>query len=75
MVAERLGEIESRWSVGRDCRAAARAVAVLQATLRLELLSPARRLKLHSRDPLARAADFSRLDALADTLWRATQSV
>ncbi|HYD07695.1 MAG TPA: AHH domain-containing protein [Reyranella sp.] len=73
MVAERLGEIESRWSVRRDRRTAALAVEALQATLRLELLSPIRRFRLHNRDPLGRGADFSRLDALAETLWSRTQ--
>jgi len=73
MVAERLGAIESRWSLRRDRREAARAIATLQARLRLELLSPARSVKLHNRDPLGSGADFSRLDALADALWGLTQ--
>ena len=73
MVAERLGEIESRWSVRRDRHEALRAVAALQGRLRLELFSPTRRLRLHSRDSLGRGADFSRLDAMADALWAETQ--
>ena len=73
MVAERLGAIENSWSLRRDRREAARAVATLQARLRLELLSPARRVTLHSRDPLGRGTDFAELDALADALWGETQ--
>ncbi|MCA1661335.1 MAG: AHH domain-containing protein [Novosphingobium sp.] len=73
MVADRLGEIERRWALGRDRIEAAGALAALQRNLRRELLSPARRLSLNIRDPLGHGVDFSRIDALVDQLWGAIQ--
>jgi hypothetical protein len=73
MVAERLGEIESGWSRNHDGIGTANAVTELQRALRRELLSPRRTFHLNARDPLGRGVDFSRIDALADELWGATQ--
>lgn len=73
MVAERLGEIEYGWSRSRDAGRAGAAVVELQRALRRELLSPRRTFRLNARDPLGGGVDFSRIDALADELWGATQ--
>jgi hypothetical protein len=79
MVEERLGAIEAGWASDarrdRDAagHAALRDLAGLQAELRRSLLDPQRTLRLNHRDPLGGGADFSRLDAMAETLWGATQ--
>ena len=78
MVIERVGQIEAGWSA---LRGKAPEVALIEAYERLELLQRAlrrrllsqqRRLRLNSRDPLGSGVDFSELDAMAATLWPAT---
>lgn len=79
MARERLGEIEASWTV--NCRrdgdaaghAALRALADLQGSLRRSLLDPRRTFRLNASDPLGSGVDFTRLDAMAETLWSATQ--
>jgi hypothetical protein len=80
MVAERVGQVEGAWSAVR-LRAPEAALDqalmrldLLQRALRRRLLSPARRLRLNRRDPLGAGFDFSELDAMADSIWGATQS-
>ena len=73
MVSERLGAIEAAWSARRSGEEALAALAELQAALRRRLLDPARTVRLNRRDPLGGGADFARLDAMAETLWGATQ--
>lgn len=78
MVIERVGQIEASWST---TRLRAPEVALVEAYQRLELLQRAlrrrlldqqRRLRLNRRDPLGQGLDFSELDAMAATLWQAT---
>jgi hypothetical protein len=78
LVAERVGQVESAWSLQRS-RApeialdqALMRLGLLQRALRKRLLSPARRLLLNRRDPLGAGFDFAELDALADSIWGAT---
>lgn len=78
LVAERVGQIEAAWALGRArmpetalVDAAAR-LALLQGALRRRLLEPHRRFRLSRRDPLGSGADFSDLDAMAAQLWGAT---
>ena len=79
MVRERLGGIEADWVVAgnRDSDhagvAALRALAALQADLRRSLLDPRRTVRLNRSDPLGAMVDFTRIDAMAETLWGATQ--
>ena len=79
MVAERVGQVEAGWASLR-LRApeialdqALMRLGLLQRALRKRLLSPVRRLRLSRMDPLGAGFDFSELDALADSLWGATQ--
>lgn len=81
MVAERVGQIERDWSRSRWRRADR---ALEEALMRLDLLQRALRRRLLARDrlrsplngndPLGEGLDFSELDALAETLWLATQA-
>lgn len=79
MVRERLGGIEEGWALARSGDAneagiiALRALAALQADLRRNLLDPSRTVRLNRHDPLGIGTDFTRIDAMAETLWRATQ--
>lgn len=80
MVLERVGQIEAEWSrtVHRHATSAtADAVArldLLQRALRRRLLNAGRgRLILNRRDPFGTGQDFSRLDAMVDRLWAATE--
>ena len=79
MVGERLGGIEAGWLAtrcsDRDAAGIAALVALtqLQADLRRSLLDPQRTVRLNRYDPLGRGTDFTRIDALAETLWGATQ--
>lgn len=79
MVRERLGGIEANWVVARKGDsdvagiAALRALAALQADLRRNLLDPGWVVRLNRSDPLGRGTDFSRIDAMAESLWGATQ--
>ena len=51
-------------------------LGLLQAALRRRLLDPpGRPLQLNRHDPLGRGFDFAELDAMAEKLWGATQSV
>lgn len=80
MVMERVGKIEAGWAAER-LRApdqarhhASMRLAVLQGALRRRLLRPLRlRFPLNRNDPLGAAIDFTELDAMADTLWGATE--
>lgn len=79
MVRERLGGIEESWAISRDGdpgkagTLALRALAALQADLRRNLLNPSRTVRLNRHDPLGNGTDFTRIDAMAETLWGATQ--
>lgn len=78
MVIERVGGIEQNWSkqYRRNPQAAMEealaALDLLQSRLRHQLLAERNRLVLNRRDPLGTGFDFSELDAMAETLWRAT---
>ena len=79
MVRERLGGIEQGWAISRtgDPVAAGTialgALAALQADLRRNLLDPSRTVRLNRHDPLGCGTDFTRIDAMAEMLWGATQ--
>ena len=79
MVRERLGGIEEGWAVACNGDAdeagiaALRALAALQADLRRNLLDPSRTVRLNRYDPLGSGTVFTRIDAMAETLWGATQ--
>ena len=79
MVRERLGGIEESWALARNGNpdeagiVALRALAALQADLRRNLLDPSRTVRLNRSDPLGSGTDFTRIDAMAETLWGATQ--
>ena len=82
VVTESVGQIEARWSsICRRDEARAQdevllRMRLLQRALRRLLLEPGwRRLKLNKKDPLGQGIDFSRLDAMADALWSATDAV
>ena len=78
MVIERVGNIEHSWSEDRltDPRRAMEdallRLTLLQKALRKRLLSEQRRLTLNRKDPLGTGFDFTRLDAMAEKLWKAT---
>lgn len=49
---------------------------LLQRALRRRLLEPGRkRILLNRNDPLGTGVDFSFLDAMADSLWAATDAI
>ena len=79
MVRERLGGIEVAWVVAQTGNsavagiAALHALAALQADLRRSLFDPWRTVRLNRSDPLGAGVDFTRIDALAETLWGATR--
>lgn len=79
MVRERLGVIEAGWASTRSRDSdeagiiALRALAALQADLRRNLLDPRRTFRLNRSDPLGSGTDFTRIDAMAEILWGATQ--
>ena len=80
LVAERVGQVEHGWAALRR-RAPEAALGealmrlgLLQRALRRRLLSPARALRLNRRDPIGAGRDFAELDALADSIWGATQA-
>jgi hypothetical protein len=82
MVIERVGQIEARWvrthpASSRLAREEALfRLALLQRALRRRLLDPpGARLLLNRHDPLGTGFDFTELDAMAEHLWGATQSV
>jgi hypothetical protein len=82
MVIERVGQIEAVWSANRfrsprDAgEQALFRLGLLQRALRRRLLDPpGRRLVLNRHDPLGTGFDFTELDAMAEQLWGATQSV
>ena len=51
-------------------------LALLQSALRRRLLATlGKRLLLNRRDPCGGSVDFSQLDAMADALWGATDSL
>ncbi|WP_234035789.1 hypothetical protein [Erythrobacter insulae] len=47
---------------------------LLQRALRTRLLQERRRFLLNRKDPLGTGFDFSELDAMAESLWDATQA-
>ncbi|MHA7818198.1 MAG: AHH domain-containing protein [Erythrobacter sp.] len=78
IVIERVGRIEERWAANhkRDTETAMlealERLTLLQAALRVRLLSERRRMILNRKDPLGQGFDFSELDAMAEELWDAT---
>ena len=81
-VASRIGQREADWQARRrrsDLSASLTALMrpnLLQKALRRRLLAPDRKpVCLNLRDPLASGLDFSELDALADSLWAATEPI
>lgn len=82
MVIERVGQIEAHWAKANVRGAeAARGdalfrIGLLQSALQRRLLDPpGRPLQLNRHDPRGRGFDFAELDAMAEHLWGATQSV
>ncbi len=82
VVTERVGQIEASWTRASrldEDRAQDEVLLrmrLLQRALRRRLLEPGwRRLRLNNKDPLGKGLDFSGLDAMADALWSATESV
>lgn len=80
MAIERVARIEQDWrSRGRSLDAGEEALfrlALLQGALRRRLLDPHRGpIPLNRNDPALRVPDFSDLDAMADLLWSATESL
>ncbi len=80
VVIERVGQIEAGWQVRhlQDPDLAQNELVMrlrlLQQALRRSLLQPARVLaKLNRHDPNWNKLDFSELDALAETLWQASE--
>lgn len=80
MVFERVGQIEGRW-VERRLNAPDDALeealfrlGLLQQALRRRLLAERRRLLLNRADPLGAGRDFAELDAMAELLWRETET-
>jgi hypothetical protein len=81
MVIERVGEIEQSWSASRT-RApevalgqASMRLALLQRSLRDNLLGGRRQFLLSRKCPLGDDSDFAELDAMAEKLWLGTQAV
>ncbi len=82
MVAQRVGQIEARWSLRRAhqpedaLEEAYMRLALLQAALRRRLLADGRQpIRLNRFDPLGSGRDFSEIDAMADQLWGSTARV
>lgn len=79
LVAQRVGQIERRWAVlraaGSECAGveALMRLGLLQRALRRRLLDGRRRFVLNRRDPVGSGFDFATMDALAETLWSATE--
>lgn len=77
VVIARVGAIEANWSATRprnDEAALADALLrlhLLQGALRRQLLAACRRVVLNRKDPLGTSYDFSKLDAMAESLWAA----
>jgi hypothetical protein len=81
MVIERVGRIESGWAARRlrtpeqALEEALMRLALLHAALRRRLLADRARLRLNRGDPLGAGRDFTELDAMAEMLWRETESL
>jgi hypothetical protein len=80
LVIERVGQIEARWA-RQHPRAPALALTealarleLLQRALRRRLLAQQRPLQLNRRDPQRARSDYAVLDAMAATLWAATEA-
>ncbi len=80
MVAQRIGEIERRWSERRRNKPklsgieARLSLSLLQRALRRELLSHSPpQLALPRDTEIGRQMDFAELDKMADQLWSASQ--
>ncbi|MGZ3199631.1 MAG: AHH domain-containing protein [Croceibacterium sp.] len=80
MVFERVGQIEGRWAErrldapGDALEEALFRLGLLQQALRRRLMVERRRLLLNRADPLGEGRDFAELDAMAELLWRETES-
>lgn len=78
MVFERVGAIESAWSyqIAQDRQQANDnayfRLRLLQTALRRLLLSNSKRILLNRKDPVGTGFDFTDLDAMAESLWAAT---
>lgn len=83
MVIERVGQIEACWARRRlgdgleaACAQALMQLRFVQRALRRRLLQGGGRpFTLNRRDPVHSAPNFSELDAMADQLWPALQSL
>ncbi|MBS0481166.1 MAG: AHH domain-containing protein [Proteobacteria bacterium] len=79
IVMERFGQIERGWAGSRHrdpelaLREALERLRLLQRALRRRLLNQERRIRLNRRDPLGAGVDFTDLDAMAESLWPATE--
>lgn len=79
IVIERVGRIEERWAAthGRDTETAMlealERLTLLQAALRVRLLSERRRMILNKKDPVGHGFDFGELDAMAEAPWDSTR--
>lgn len=80
LVLDRVGQIERTWAGQGHARPrcaleeALMRLSLLQAALRRRLLDPpGARFVLNRRDPIGTAIDFTELDAMAETLWQATE--
>lgn len=79
VVIERVGRIEGSWSRLRlaypdTARSeAVQRLVLLQSALRKRLLSQRQRFLLNRKDPLGTGFDFAALDAMAESLWKATE--
>jgi hypothetical protein len=81
LVIERVGQIERGWAGLRlkvpeiALEQASMQLSLLQRALRRRLLEPAgRRLALSRYDPFGKAADYTDLDAMAESLWNAAKT-
>jgi hypothetical protein len=78
LVIERVGSIEAQLATCLQASpreaiwCALFRLALLQAALRRRLLDEQRRFILNRKDPLGAGFDFAELDAMAETLWKAT---
>ena len=82
MVMERFGQIERTWQQSRHTtpihadQGATMRIGLLQGALRRRLLSPsAKRLRLNRFDPFRGVQRFADLDAMADLLWRSSETL
>ena len=78
LVIERVGRIEASWAKNslvdpvKAREETLMRLRLLQSALRKRLLSQRRRVMLNQKDPLGSGFDFTELDAMAESLWAAT---